>query len=208
MSRTGAAGWRIFQRKGMGNRSRDLGTVEDRGRSSVKLVDVLQGKWLGHPLHPAIVHVPIGGWLAACALDLIALAGGRSPALGQLTLWLVGVGLIAALAAVPPGLADWSAIKKEKPAWKIGLYHMLLNLLATLIWAVNFGLRWTHRSEASAATAMPVVVTSLTGTLLVLISAYLGSLMVFDHGIGVARTSKKKWRQVAARAGARLPDEK
>jgi len=32
--------------------------------------------------------------------------------------------------------------------------------------------------------------------------------MVFDHGIGVARASKKRWREMAARGGARLADEK
>jgi hypothetical protein len=35
-------------------------------------------------------------------------------------------GLVTALLAVPPGLADWAEIKKEKPAWKMGLYHMAL----------------------------------------------------------------------------------
>ena len=24
----------------------------------------LQGKWLGHPLHPAMVHLPTGAWTA------------------------------------------------------------------------------------------------------------------------------------------------
>ena len=30
------------------------------GETAVKLVDILQGKWLGHPLHPAVVHLPLG----------------------------------------------------------------------------------------------------------------------------------------------------
>ena len=37
----------------------------------MKLLEILQGKWLGHPLHPAIVHVPIGLWTVACQLDVI-----------------------------------------------------------------------------------------------------------------------------------------
>ena len=31
----------------------------------MSLKDLLQGKWLGHPLHPALVHVPTGLWPAA-----------------------------------------------------------------------------------------------------------------------------------------------
>jgi len=43
---------------------------------------------------------------------------------------------------------------------------------------------------------------------LVIVSAYLGSLMVFDQGVSVARFSKKKWRAVAVRSGAQVPEEK
>ena len=30
-----------------------------------KLRDVLHGVWLGHPLHPMLVQVPVGAWLSA-----------------------------------------------------------------------------------------------------------------------------------------------
>jgi len=174
----------------------------------MKLVEFLQGKWLGHPLHPAIVHVPVGGWIVACALDVASPLVRGSAVLEQLALWCVGVGLIGALVAVPPGVADWSAIKKGRPAWKLGLYHLMLNLSATLVWAVNFGLRYTHRADATHIVTAPILITSIVGVLLVIAGAYLGLLMVFDQGIGIARTSKKKWRQIAERAGARVPEEK
>ena len=173
----------------------------------MKLVDFLQGKWLGHPLHPALVHVPIGAWIAACGFDLFVRFGGGSPALARVSLYCVGAGLLLALLAVPTGLADWSSIKKEKPAWKLGLYHLLLNALAAIAWAVNFGLRWKAIDTAEPVT-QAVLVTSIAGTLLVVFGGYLGSLMVFDHGVSVARISKKKWRDIAVRGGARVPPEK
>jgi uncharacterized membrane protein len=171
----------------------------------VKLVEFLQGKWLGHPLHPAIVHVPIGAWITACALDLVACVGATNTSTAKVALWCVGAGLVTALLAVGPGVADWSSIKKGKPAWKIGLWHMALNIVAALVWAGNFGLRWTHRGDVGVTSA--VLVTSLIGTALVFVSGWLGSLMVFDQGIGVARMSKKKWRAIAIRGGARVPEE-
>jgi uncharacterized membrane protein len=175
----------------------------------VKLVEFLQGKWLGHPLHPAIVHVPIGAWLAACALDVASWAGVGGALLSRVALWCVIAGLVVAVFAIPPGVADWTSIKKEKPAWKIGLWHMGLNLAAALVWAVNVGLRLARSEPAmgGAGAPLPVLLTSLIATAIVLISAYLGSLMVFDHGIGVARFSKKKWRERAVRAGARVEKE-
>ena len=190
-------------------------------------MELLQGKWLGHPLHPAVVHVPVGAWLAACALDLAAAAGWRDPAAAQLALWCVGAGLVATLLAVPTGVAEWAPIKKEKPAWKLGLYHLALNLLAARVWAGNFGLRLgapdpvatdpagpapatlaTAAAPAGAGVELPVLVTSVAGALLVLAGGYLGCLMAFDQGTSVGRQSKKRWRRVAERGGARLPAPK
>src|SRR3712207_7537022 len=37
--------------------------------SAVK--DLLHGTWLGHPLHPVLVQVPVGSWLSAGILDAV-----------------------------------------------------------------------------------------------------------------------------------------
>ncbi|HEX2101564.1 MAG TPA: DUF2231 domain-containing protein, partial [Candidatus Synoicihabitans sp.] len=173
----------------------------------VKLLDFLQGKWLGHPLHPAIVHVPIGLWTVAAAADLAVWGGLWPETLPHLAFYAVGLGVAAALLAIPTGAADWAAIKPEKPAWRLTLYHLVLNLTATVLWTVNFGLR-LGTEPAGAVVHGWIVATSLAGAALVWVGGYLGSLLVFDHGIGVARQSKKKWREIAARGGARLPEEK
>jgi uncharacterized membrane protein len=192
-----------------GNQMRAGGSVRrlDPRAGPVKLVDFLQGKWLGHPLHPAIVHVPIGAWIAACVLDILAFTRWHQPAFSRLAFYCVALGLAVVLAAVPTGLAEWTAIKKEKPAWRLALYHLILNVLATAAWTVNFALR-ARTIDTSEPVSQAILVTSIAGTLLVLIGGYLGSLMVFDQGIAVARLSKKKWRAIAARGGARLPEEK
>src|SRR5690606_13059817 len=58
--------------RGTKSTSRDpLARRRPRRARTVKLLDLLHGKWLGHPLHPAIVHVPIGLWTVACVLDVI-----------------------------------------------------------------------------------------------------------------------------------------
>lgn len=169
----------------------------------MKLSEFLQGKWLGHSLHAAVVHVPVGGWLVACVLDLSIYWGWTEGGEGRLASIFVGVGLLGALIAIPPGIADWLEIKPGKPARKLGVYHMLLNVAATAAWGVNFALRLATERPVTPA----ILITSLAGTLLVLASAYLGSLLVFDHGIGVARFSKKEWRKRAIRDGSRVPEE-
>lgn len=170
------------------------------------LENFLKGKWLKHPLHPVLAHIPAAAWPGALVFDALSQTALGGNAMVQLSFYAIVLGLAASALAVPTGLADWSDIKKDKPAWKIGLYHMALNLLAVLIFAVNVGLRLPTFREASAVAAAPFALSAF-GTLLVLISAYLGGLMVFDHGIGVARQSKKKWRKMAEAGGSNVPPE-
>lgn len=173
----------------------------------MKLLDILQGQWLGHPLHPAIVHVPVGLWPMATIFDLVVYFGPGGEVLARLAFYAVVVGLGAALLAVPTGVADWAPIKREKPAWKLGLYHLLLNLVAAIVWTINAGLRYDAFDEP--ATINPaVLVTSIVGTLLVLVGGYLGTRLVFAYGVSVARQSKKRWRAIAVKGGAKVPEEK
>jgi uncharacterized membrane protein len=173
------------------------------------LLDILKGKWLGHPLHPILAHIPMAMWPGALIFDLLSqrqreIGGGN--AMVRLSFYAIAFGLAAALLAAPTGLVDWSGIKKEKPAWKIGLYHMALNLVVVALFAVNLYLRWPTFREATEVERIPLLL-SAVGTLILIGSACLGGRMVYEYGISVARMSKKKWRKLAAAGGANLPPE-
>src|SRR5207247_8289861 len=119
----------------------------------------------------------------------------------------IGFGLIVALIAVPTGIVDWSGIKREKPAWKLGLSHMILNGVVLFLFAINFTLRLsTYRRAANVSGAQLIL--SIAGVLILFVSAYLGGRMVYAYGINVARLSKGKWRKIADSAGANLAPEK
>jgi len=169
-------------------------------------LDLLKGKWLGHPLHPIIVHVPMAMWPSALIFDLLSQWQIGGNAMVRLSFYAIIFGLVASLLAVPTGVLDWSGIKKEKPAWKIGLYHMMLNLTAALLFAINFGLRMQDFRDATTVARIPLGL-SFIGTGLLIGSAYLGGRMVYTYGISVARMSKAKWRKIAEAAGANLPPE-
>ncbi len=168
------------------------------------LKEILQGEWLGHPLHPAIVHLPTALWPAALLFDVLTQFGVGGNALVRASFYALGLGLAAALLAAPTGLADWWDIKREKPAWRLGLWHMGLNIVALVLAAVNLFLRLGDELRAEAVGTAPLLLSLLT-TLILLVSGYLGGRMVFHYGTSVARQSKKKWRERAAAGGARLP---
>src|SRR5205809_6132410 len=117
-------------------------------------LDLLKGKWLKHPLHPIIVHVPMAMWPSALIFDLLSQWQIGGNAMVRLSFYAIIFGLVASLLAVPTGVVDWSGIKKEKPAWKIGLYHMILNLVVAVLFASNLGLRiHTFRKDTIVAGA-------------------------------------------------------
>ena len=55
--------------------------------------------------------------------------------------------------------------------------------------------------------ALPKEIARYSSSLLS-VSGYLGGLMVYDQGIGIARISKKKWREIAQRGNAHVPEQK
>src|SRR5438105_678114 len=102
--------------------------------------DILRGKWLGHPLHPILVHLPIGLFMLSFVLDLWAYA---SPAvvLVRASFWLMALGVVGALLAAAPGLADYTSIRRDHPGRRTATLHMILNLAATGLYVVNLFLR-------------------------------------------------------------------
>jgi uncharacterized membrane protein len=170
------------------------------------LLNILKGKWLGHPLHPILAHVPMAMWPGALIFDLLSQWNIGGNASVRLSFYAIAFGLVASLLALPTGLIDWSGIKKEKPAWKIGLYHMTLNLVVVVLFAINLGLRAQTFHDATKVAGTPLIL-SLVGAALLIGSAYLGGMMVYEYGISVARMSKEKWRKIAEAGGANVPPE-
>ena len=171
--------------------------------------EFLQGKWLGHPLHPIMVNLPTGLWPAAMVFDLIVYSGrldsASNEALATASFFAIAAGLLSTLSAIPTGLADWWDVKPDKPAWKIGVLHLTLNAFGTAVWLTNLAVRWSDPQSSVSTTALTL---SIVGTLLLAVAAYLGGFMVYEYGVGIARHSKKKWRAIAQAGGAKLPPEK
>lgn len=104
--------------------------------------DVLHGRWLGHPLHPALVQVPIGTWASAAVLDLLP---GRRHAAAL----LVGTGLVAAVPAALAGWVDWAEMRE--PQLRVGFVHALVNGVGVGLYAASLTARLRGRSVRGRA---------------------------------------------------------
>ncbi|MBA2529100.1 MAG: iron-sulfur protein, partial [Euzebyales bacterium] len=63
--------------------------------------NALNGTWLGHPLHPLLVTLPIGAWSGGGLLDLL---GERNEEAADA---MLAAGVASALPTVAAGLAQW-----------------------------------------------------------------------------------------------------
>src|SRR3954468_23614587 len=98
--------------------------------------DFLHGTWLGHPLHPLLVQVPIGTWTSAGLLDGI-------PPLRPAATVLIGAGVTAAVPAAVSGAADWAA--QGTGVRRLGALHALANTAALGLYAGSLVARARRR---------------------------------------------------------------
>src|SRR5713226_3901183 len=91
-----------------------------------RLKSLLNGTWLGHPLHPVITDVPVTAWIMTAVFDVIWLISPTSFAWAARGAEVaVVLGLLGALGAIVSGLTDWSDTYGAER--RIGLNHALFN---------------------------------------------------------------------------------
>ncbi|HEY3474530.1 MAG TPA: DUF2231 domain-containing protein, partial [Anaerolineales bacterium] len=102
---------------------------------------LLQGKPFHHPLHPALVHFPIGFFILSLLLDIASYLWVTLNGLPRAAFYAMGIGLVAGLLAAITGLVDRSDIRLDHPARRTANIHMTLNLTAIGLFGINFFLR-------------------------------------------------------------------
>jgi uncharacterized membrane protein len=132
---------------------------------------LLEGRWLGHALHPVLSDVPIGSWTSSVILDLFGGAAAQSGA--DL---LIGVGLAAALPTAVSGWTDWS--RTERTQQRVGLVHAATNISAVVLFTASLHARRRGRRHVGK-------LLSLAGAGSMGAAAYLGGHMSFARSAGV-----------------------
>ena len=139
---------------------------------SQRVRDALHGVWLGHPLHPAMVQVPVGAWISAAVVDL--LPGQRRAATA-----LVGLGTVSALPAAVAGWNDWAALSRDQR--RIGLVHAGANIVGLTLYAGSLAARLNGRHGLGRALAYLGLSAAGGG-------AYLGGHLAYKQGAQVSQS--------------------
>jgi nitrite reductase/ring-hydroxylating ferredoxin subunit/uncharacterized membrane protein len=176
-----------------------LGPFRERHQDAAVLELMHGGRWVGHPLHPALSDLPVGLWAGVLVLD----AADRDPA-PRRGIDAAGVlsaaGILAAGLTALTGLNDWTVSNDQDR--RVGLFHGLLNTVALGLQGASLCSRMAgHRGTARALGAASFTVTGAAG--------YLGGHLVFTKGVMVSRVAwasgPRRWTRVLQEAD--LPDD-
>jgi nitrite reductase/ring-hydroxylating ferredoxin subunit len=153
--------------------------------------DLLHGVFLGHPLHPAMVQVPVGAWISAAVVDLL-------PGQRRAATTLVALGTVSAVPAAVAGLNDWAELSRDQR--RVGLVHAAANTVGLTLYAGSLAARLTGRHGVGRALAYLGLGAASAG-------AYLGGHLAYKQGAQVSQSVSELhrmsdgWQPVAELAG-------
>ena len=176
-----------------------LGPWRERNQDNPVLELMHGGRWLGHPLHPALSDLPIGLWTGALILDVTDRDRDPGRGIGPAALFSVA-GLAAAVATAATGVVDWTVSDDEDR--RLGLFHGVLNTGALGLQGLSLAARLTgHKRPAQGLGAASLAVTGA--------AAYLGGHLVFAKAVMVNRVAgadgPRRWVKVLEET--ELPDD-
>lgn len=133
----------------------------------------------GHPIHPMLVPIAIGGFILSFIFDIVCIATGSTDPWATVAFYTMIGGIVGALAAAIFGFVDLVSLPEGR-ARHVGYAHMGLNLtiVALFLWSA-----WLRHEEVNGN--LPFAL-SLIGILLLTVSGWLGGKLVYEMGVGVS----------------------
>ena len=141
-------------------------------RAMPAIRDLLNGRWLGHPLHAAVTDIPIGLLAGVVILDVLG-----QPTAADIA--LVGTIIFMAISAVV-GLADYS--ETEGRALTRATLHASLMTVGLVVLIISALLR----SGAPVDRTAPILL-SIVGLLIITAGAFVGGDVAYVFGNMVSR---------------------
>ena len=134
----------------------------------------------GHPIHPALVPVPIGLIVGTALSDFAhALTGERFFA--RASRFLLAAGILSGLTAALPGIVDFSTIRAARSS--TGVAHATGNVTIIALSILSLVLRSTDGNRGRVPG--PARALSLVAAAMLAVTGWLGGELTFRQRIGV-----------------------
>lgn len=140
-----------------------------------------RAKLLGHPVHPMLIVLPLGLFIAAVVFDALSLWRGN-PVFAVVAYWNIAGGIIGGLLAAVFGFVDWSAIPAGTRAKRLGLLHGGSNVVVVGLFAFVW---WMRTAAADTTPGAGLFLIEVVALLLGAVAGWLGGELVDRLGVGV-----------------------
>jgi len=137
----------------------------------------------GHPIHPIVVTIPIGAFVCALIFDLAARTADDPETYARGAALLLIIGLAGVVLAAAFGLLDLLAIPRRTRAFRVGITHMVCNVVAGLLFAASLALRI---DDLTVEPSTPSLVVLLVALGMLGASGFLGGMLAYHYGVRVA----------------------
>jgi uncharacterized membrane protein len=137
----------------------------------------------GHPVHPVLVSIPIGSFVAALIFDLAARAAADPEPYARGAALLLIIGLAGVVLAAAFGLLDLQAIPRRTRAFRVGIFHMSANVAAAILFAVSLAMRIDDLTTTPTTAALAVLLVALG---VMGLAGFLGGMLSYHYGVRVA----------------------
>ena len=138
----------------------------------------------GHPIHPALVALPIGLIIWTLVADIVYLASDKDHMWYDIAFWSGIAAIVSALIAALPGFGDYITTVRATDAADMATMHMALNLSTVALFFVAMLLMLDDGALDGTRLTIVVVLHAL-GVGLVSLAGWLGGEMVFRHHVGM-----------------------
>lgn len=140
-------------------------------------------KLFGHPVHPLLIVIPLGLFVASIIFDTIYIFT-KNPLLPGVSFFNISLGIIGGLLAAIFGFLDWTSIPAQTRAKRIGVWHGLGNVIVVVLFSVSWWLRMIYPSLIPSVLALTF---SYLAIVLGVVTAWLGGELVFRLNVGPDR---------------------
>jgi nitrite reductase/ring-hydroxylating ferredoxin subunit/uncharacterized membrane protein len=166
--------------------SKPLGDFNHRWLAAIfhpirPIQNVLNGSWLGHPVHAVVTDVPIGALTVSIVADVIG-----QPIVADVSLL---IGVLAMVASAVTGAADYTEV--DGTARNRATVHSVVMVVSLVLYLISLAIRSTGPADRLA----PILI-ALVAYLLLALGAAIGGDLVYLIGTHVNRHA---WRGAGAK---------
>ena len=166
--------------------SKPLGDFNHRWLAAIfhpirPIQNLLNGSWLGHPVHAVVTDVPIGALTVSIVADVIG-----QPIVADVSLL---IGVLAMVASAVTGAADYTEV--DGTARNRATVHSVVMVVSLVLYLISLAIRSTGPADRLA----PILI-ALVAYLLLALGAAIGGDLVYLIGTHVNRHA---WRDAGAK---------